>query len=85
MNRASDTWKLEDAKARFSELVRRARTQGPQLVTVRGQHAVVVVAAAAAAQLQRAPEPSLVAFLHGSHLSDLDLERAPDVGRDLDL
>ena len=29
-------WKLEDAKARFSEVVRRAQAEGPQYVTVRG-------------------------------------------------
>ena len=40
------TWKLEDAKARFSEVVRLARSQGPQRVTVRGQDAVVVLSAA---------------------------------------
>jgi prevent-host-death family protein len=38
------TWKLQDAKARFSELVRRARLEGPQRVTVHGKDAVVVVA-----------------------------------------
>lgn len=38
-------WRLADAKARFSELVRKARTDGPQTVTVRGQEEVVVVAA----------------------------------------
>ncbi len=38
-------WKLEDAKARFSELVRRAQTEGPQRVTVRGKDAVVVISA----------------------------------------
>ena len=37
-------WKLEDAKARLSELVRKARDEGPQRVTVRGRDAVVVVA-----------------------------------------
>lgn len=37
-------WKLEDAKARSSELVRLARERGPQRVTVRGQDAVVVSA-----------------------------------------
>jgi len=30
-------WLLQDAKARFSELVRRAKTDGPQLVTVHGR------------------------------------------------
>jgi prevent-host-death family protein len=36
---------LQDAKARFSELVRRVRTEGPQHVTVHGRDEVVVVAA----------------------------------------
>ena len=40
---APATWKLEDAKARFSEIVRRARVDGPQVVTVRGRRAVVVL------------------------------------------
>src|SRR4051812_10853818 len=39
----TDTWKLQDAKARFSELVRRAREGKPQRVTVHGKDAVVVV------------------------------------------
>jgi prevent-host-death family protein len=38
-------WRLQDAKARFSELVRRARDEGPQHVTVHGREEVVVVAA----------------------------------------
>jgi prevent-host-death family protein len=37
-----NTWKLQDAKARFSEVVRRARAGEPQQVTVHGQQAVVV-------------------------------------------
>jgi prevent-host-death family protein len=36
-------WCLQDAKARFSELVRRAQSDGPQLVTLHGRDAVVVV------------------------------------------
>ena len=39
----SHTWKLQDAKARFSEVVRRARAGKPQRVTVHGQAAVLVV------------------------------------------
>lgn len=34
---AGADWKLEDAKARFSEVVRRARSEGPQRVSVRGK------------------------------------------------
>jgi prevent-host-death family protein len=38
-------WRLQDAKARFSELVRRVRSEGPQHVTVHGRDEVVVIAA----------------------------------------
>jgi prevent-host-death family protein len=38
-------WLLQDAKARFSELVRRVRSEGPQHVTVRGRDEVVVISA----------------------------------------
>ena len=41
--RNTNIWKLQDAKARFSELVRRARAGKPQRVTVHGKDAVVVV------------------------------------------
>jgi antitoxin Phd len=37
------TWKLQDAKARFSELVRRAQSEGPQRVTVHGKDTVVIM------------------------------------------
>jgi prevent-host-death family protein len=38
-------WHLQDAKARFSGLVRRAQSEGPRLVTVHGREEVVVVSA----------------------------------------
>lgn len=38
-------WHLQDAKARFSEVVRRAVEQGPQHVTVNGEERAVVVSA----------------------------------------
>jgi antitoxin Phd len=36
-------WPLQQAKAQFSELVRKAQTQGPQHVTVHGRDSVVVL------------------------------------------
>jgi prevent-host-death family protein len=39
----SGQWPLQDAKARFSELVRRVRSEGPQRVTVHGRDEVVVI------------------------------------------
>src|ERR1700694_2045090 len=41
----SGQWLLQDAKARFSELVRRVRSEGPQHVTVHGRDEVVVISA----------------------------------------
>lgn len=80
-------WKLEDAKARFSELVRRARSEGPQRVTVRGKDAVVVIAAEELDRLLPGPGSTLpfVAFLESLAVEGLDLEREPDRGRELEL
>jgi antitoxin Phd len=79
-------WKLEDAKARFSEVVRRAHLEGPQAVTVRGRRAVVVIDADEYERLAiPAPTVPLVAFLESLDMPDLDLARAGDVGRDVEL
>jgi prevent-host-death family protein len=39
----SRTWPLQEAKAKFSEVVRLAQTEGPQQVTVHGEDAVTIV------------------------------------------
>jgi len=77
-------WKLQDAKARFSELVRRARTEGPQRVTVRGQDAVVVIAADELERLLPATDDAMpfVAFMESLSVDGLDLTRDRDTGRD---
>ncbi len=65
-------WKLEEAKARFSELVRLARAVGPQRVTVYGEDAVVILSAEDFARLAPVVEqPSLHALLSNSPLKDL--------------
>jgi antitoxin Phd len=80
-------WKLEDAKNRFSELVRRALAHGPQWVTRNGRDAVVVLSVQDYERLV-APTP-LVEFMRESPLAealadgDLDLERSRDLGRDV--
>lgn len=81
-----DIWKLEDAKARFSELVRRAHDIGPQQVTVRGRRSVVVVDADEFERLA-APKPrlALVEFLESLDMEGLDLTREHDGGREVEL
>ena len=80
----SAIWKLEEAKAKFSEVVRRAHDQGPQYVTVRGKQAVAIIDAA---ELERLlpPNPAvvpLVQFLENLYVEGLDLRRDRDLGRD---
>lgn len=68
-------WKLEDAKARFSELVHLARESKPQRVAVRGQEAVVVISTQEFSRLLPLLEqPSLHGLLSESPLSRLDFE-----------
>lgn len=82
----ASTWKLEEAKARFSEVVRRAQAIGPQRVTVRGEPAVVVIDAAELERLApSADRTPLVQFLESLGLGDLDLARPRDTGRDVEL
>jgi prevent-host-death family protein len=81
-------WKLEDAKARFSEVVRLAREHMPQRITVRGEPAVVIISAQEFAKLLPLLEqPNLHALLSQSPLSRLDFEQPsiqPSV-RDIEL
>jgi antitoxin Phd len=65
LGRRSATWKLEDAKARFSEVVRLACERGPQRVTVRGRDAVVVVSANDYARLAPAAAKTTLSALFG--------------------
>lgn len=79
-------WKLEDAKARFSEVVRQAREDGPQRVSVRGHDAVVVMSVEEFERLVPAkPRAAFVEFMESLHLGGLDLEREMDRGRDVEL
>ncbi len=85
----SSPWQLQTAKAQFSELFRRARSEGPQYVTRQGKEAVVVLPAEEFERLhERARQPrNLVKFFAQSPLAiaDIDLERKPDYGRKIDL
>lgn len=81
-------WRLQDAKARFSELVRRVREEGPQHVTVHGKEAVVVVSADEFRKLN-GPKGgrALIEAIQSSPHRDIDLEpeRFPMPVRDVEL
>ena len=68
-------WKLEEAKARFSEVVKRAHEE-PQRVTVHGKDAVVIVDAEEFARMIPASDQtSLHMILSTSPLADIDFGR----------
>ncbi len=84
-------WQLQDAKNRFSEVVKRAKEDGPQTVTVHGQRAAVVVSALEFDALVK-PRMSFVDFLlsnpSGASAWSNDVvevinDRSKDTGRDV--
>lgn len=81
-------WVLQDAKARFSELVRRVHSEGPQHVTVHGRDEVVVIAAEDFRRLQgNRTGRDLIEAIQSSPYRETDLEvpRAPMPVRDVTL
>ena len=73
-------WLLQDAKARFSELVRRVRSEGPQHVTVHGRDEVVVISAEEFRRLKGdLTGEALIAAMQASPHRDIEIEptRAP--------
>lgn len=82
-------WQLQTAKARFSEVFRLARNEGPQTVTRQGKEAVVIITEEEFQRLtSRNKQPqSLSKFFSESPLAkvELDLERTPDFGRKVEL
>src|ERR1700716_537821 len=74
-DRRPGRWLLQDAKARFSELVRRVRTEGPQHVTVHGRDEVVVIAAEEFRRLKGdLTGEALVAAMQASPHREIDIE-----------
>jgi prevent-host-death family protein len=85
---SKNQWQLQTAKARFSELFRRARNEGPQYVTRQGKERVVVLGAEEFERLKRRKrKTTLVQFFAESPLvgSGIDFERKTDYGRKVKL
>ena len=85
----SEDWQVQTAKAQFSEVFRRALSDGPQRITRQGKEAVVMISDEQFARLtRRLHRPkSIVQFFRESPLAGvkLDLRRDKDTGRDIDL
>ena len=82
----SDRWQLQEAKNRLSEVVRKARKDGPQVITVHGTDAAVVVAIDQFRKLSPR-KGTLVEFFRRSPLVgvEFDITRSRDTGRSVSL
>ncbi|MDO8463981.1 MAG: type II toxin-antitoxin system Phd/YefM family antitoxin [Gallionella sp.] len=67
------TWQLHEAKGKFSEVVKRAQSQGPQNITVHGEPVAVLISRRDYLKLTH-PKPSLVELLRSSPLAGCNLD-----------
>ena len=84
MKYAKNTWPLQDAKARFSELFNRVCEDGPQRVTRHGRDAIILIAEPEFEKLS-GRKLSFVDYLLSGPKADLDIHRSLDYGRNIDL
>ncbi len=79
------SWQLQEAKQRFSEVIRRAEADGPQVVTRHGHEVVVVITAEVYRRL-KAGRPDFKAFLMAApEPDDLDIQRETAPARVVEL
>jgi len=78
-------WQLAEAKNKFTDLIHRALTEGPQKITRRGVETAVVLSAEEYQRLTRG-RPSFKEYLmQGPSFEGLDLERDQSPGRVVEL
>ncbi len=65
-------WQLQEAKARLSEVIKKAAREGPQRITVHGDPAAVLISTKEYERLKR-PKGSFVKFMRSSPLYGLEL------------
>lgn len=82
----TNRWTLQDAKAKFSEVVQRAVDGQPQCVSRHGKDVVVVISYADLSEAANPPE-NLFDFFQASPLAgvELDLERAKGTFREVEI
>lgn len=66
-------WQLQEAKNKFSEVVRKANEEGPQTVTKHGKESVIIVSVKEYKKMKQ-PETDLIEFFQNSPLASVDLD-----------
>lgn len=88
-----DHWQIQDAKQRFSEMIRSVAQDGPQIITRHGEEVAVVVDIAEYRRLTRPAINLTDVLLGGPKLDDnaaevfaeIEAERKADFGRAIEL
>ncbi len=78
-------WQVQEAKAKFSELMDKAEHEGPQIVTRHGEERVVVLSIEDYENMEPRKKSLKELLLGGPKFDDLEIEREPDFGREIDL
>ncbi len=78
-------WQVQDAKTHFSEVIERARSEGPQTITRHGAERAVILSIEDYRRLT-APHADFKAhLLGGPKVDEFEIERDRDAGRDIDI
>jgi len=78
-------WQVNEAKSRFSELLKQAETDGPQVITRHGDDKAVVMSIEQYLKLEAAQPDFKQYLLSGPKVDDFDIERPRDTGREIEL
>lgn len=79
-------WQIQQVKDRLSEVVDLALEEGPQTITRHGKEIAVIVSLEEFEQRRRSGKRgTALTFLRKLRLGGLDVERARDLDRDVDL
>lgn len=81
----SGHWQLQEAKQRFSELIRSVETDGPQFVTRHGEEVAVIIEVAEYRRLRGGAEDFKAFLREGPDLDELEIERSPELARVIDI
>lgn len=87
-----DHWQIQDAKQRFSEMIRAVADTGPQVITRHGEEVAVVIDMAEYRRLTTPTKDVAAILLGGPKLDDdtvdvfaeVEAERKADFGREID-
>lgn len=70
-------WQLQEAKNKFSEVVRMAAEEGPQTITKHGKASVIILSVEDYQKMER-PDTSLIEFFKNSPLASVELDFSRD-------